>query len=87
MCGFSPCVLRHSDKQIEKLSEGLTTTQDPAPAPASALASTALWLQESPGLRAFSLTRLRVSQPPFKRKPGKADTEFSSRASLSPGTL
>ena len=50
MCGFTPCVLRHSDKQIERLSEGLTATQDPAFTPASALASTGLWLQECLGV-------------------------------------
>lgn len=44
MCGFTPCVLRHSDKQIEKLSAGPTMTQAPASAPASALASVDLWL-------------------------------------------
>ena len=50
-CGFTPCVLRHSDKQIEKLSEGLTMTQDPASTPASALASIGLWLQECLGVQ------------------------------------
>lgn len=41
-CGVTPCILTHSHKQIEKLSEGLTKTQDPASTPASALASAGL---------------------------------------------
>lgn len=44
MCGFTPCVLRHSDKQIEKLYVGLTMTQAPVSAPGSVLASIGLWL-------------------------------------------
>lgn len=49
-CGFMPCVLRHSDKQIEKPPEGRATTQDPASTPASALAFIGLWLQECLGV-------------------------------------
>lgn len=39
MCGFTPCVLRQNNKQIVRLSEGLTMTQDPVSSPACAPAS------------------------------------------------